>query len=217
MKQTMGRLTFGAALAGIMLLGMGRTALAGVPVYPGSGTRVKHRRPRRHRRPSKPLPPMKWNSLEAGLANAKRSKKPLVVVFTMKNLKGPTVFNTRKLRDALGKSGAVTARVLRPVPPKAAPGASADEVKALREAYWKTLKEHLEIASKYGAVTYPTMVFLAPEGDVMGRLFGPSTQVLTATLRALPKTVKVHAARKAKAAAAKAAADAAKVSSVTRS
>ena len=172
---------------------------------------------------AKAPPPLKWNSLEAGLASAKSASKPLVVVFATETLKSAATFNRAKtpqqiveMRKALTECGAVPVRLLPPKFPNTT-GMNADEVKAAREAHKGAVKKYQEAARKYGAQMYPTMVFLDPDGDVMGKLFCPDAHTVYRALKELPAAVKTHQEKKAKAAAAKAAADAAKAGTAAKS
>jgi hypothetical protein len=163
------------------------------------------------------MPEMKWTGLESGIAEGKSASKPVIVVFATEGLKSPSTFNRARtpnqvvaLRQALTASGAITTRVLPPKPPRNTRGMSSDEIKAARESYNAAVKEYRETARKYGVSMYPTMVFLAPEGDVMGRLFSPDARTIHRTLKALPRAIAEHRKKKAREAAAKAKIEAAK-------
>ncbi len=196
----------GALTAALNLAGAGSAAWAmGMGGSAGAGAGGGHRRRRR----TKPLPPLKWASLEAGLSKARSGNKPVVVVFTTRKFKGPATLNARMLRKALTGSGAIPVKVLPPKAPRVPAGASREEHKKLVASYQQALKKYRELAGKYGARTNPTMVFLAPGGDVVGRLSGPTnnSRVLSA-LKALPGRVKALLEKKKREAATKRSGDA---------
>jgi len=156
--------------------------------------------------PVKPLPPMKWESLEAGLAKAKSSNKPAIVVFTTSNFKGPGTFESWPLRNALTKSGAIPIRVLPPVAPVLAPNASADEINRVQKSYAEALKKYQETARQYGvAEIHPVVAFVEPNGAVLWTLRGPGHDDMLKHTAGLPQGVREYEAmiarEKAKAAA----------------
>ena len=148
--------------------------------------------------PAKPLPPLVWETLDSGLAKAEKASKPLVVVFTTKEFKGPGTFENWALRDALKASGAIIARVLPPEAPSAPAGAKPEEVQALQDAYVQALKTHAELAKKYGVTMQPTQVFLTSGGEQMATLATPSQPEVQRYLQGLPKLVEQYKAAKAR-------------------
>jgi hypothetical protein len=157
------------------------------------------------------LPPVKWQGLNGALSRARSRNKPVLLVFATEKLKSAATFNragspaqVAEVRKQLGKSGAIPVKVLPPKPPKTVRGMSADEIKLARKAYREACRKYRETARKYGASMYPTVVFLAPGGDVLGRVFNPSARTLHASLKALPAAVRAHREKKAREAAAKA-------------
>jgi hypothetical protein len=157
------------------------------------------------------LPPVSWMSLEGALGQAKSGDKPVIVVFAIEKLKSPCTFNragtpkqVAELRKSLAESGALAVRLNPPKMPKLAAGAGVEEVKAARKLYSQRQKEYAATAKKYGAHMYPTMVFLAPDGGIVGRLFGPDAHTLNRALKALPAAVKAYQSKTAKESAEKA-------------
>jgi hypothetical protein len=143
------------------------------------------------------LPPMRWETLEAGLAKASNAGKPVVVVFCAKSFKGPATLDTNVTRDAWKASGALAARLLPPEPLKLPSNAAREESQPLVDAYNERLKKYTELCQKYGANANPTLVCLAPDGAVLARLCSPGNQQVAATLKALPEAAKAYAQRKA--------------------
>ncbi len=168
------------------------------------------------------LKPVAWKSLSSALSSAKSSDKAVVLVFATEGLRSAATFNrasstkhAEATRKALSESGALPVKYLPPKVPSTR-GMDGDSARAALKTYQEAMKKYRATAKKYGATLYPTMVFLAPEGDVMGRLYCPNAQTVHQTLKALPAAIKHHRERKAKLAAAKAkqeAATAAKASS----
>jgi hypothetical protein len=161
------------------------TCTSGVRISTGGRTGC---RVRRH----KPLPPMKWKSLDAAL----KSGKPVVAVFTTRAFRGPAVFDNHDLRACLKASGAVAARVLPPEAPNTKGCATREEFNAAMEGYREKLKAYGELARKYGANVNPTMVCIAPGGDVVARLHGPGGGEVERTLKGLPETIRRFRAAK---------------------
>ncbi len=143
---------------------------------------------RRH----KPLPPMKWKSLDEAL----KSGKPVVAVFTTKDFRGPAVFDNHDLRACLKASGAVAARVLPPEVPNTRGCATREEFNAAIQSYREKLKAYGELARKYAADVNPTMVCMAPGGEVVARLRGPGGGEVERTLKGLPEAIRRFTAAK---------------------
>jgi hypothetical protein len=147
--------------------------------------------------PAEPLPPLAWESLDSGLEKAKSAGKPLIVVFTTKDFRGPGTFEDRALRDALTGSGAVIARVLPPEQPAVPAGASAEQVRDLQDGYAQALAKYQDVARKYEvAGVNPTQVFLSPQGEKLTMLAAPSQPDVKQQLLTLPKLVEWHKANK---------------------
>jgi hypothetical protein len=141
---------------------------------------------------------MKWTDLDEAL----KSGKPVVAVFTTKDFRGPAVFDNHDLRACLKASGAVAARVLPPDAPNTRGCATRERFNAAMEGYREKFKAYGELARKYGANVNPTMVCIAPGGDVVARLYGPGGGEVERTLKSLPDTIaKFKAAKEAQRAA----------------
>jgi thioredoxin-related protein len=154
-------------------------------------------------RPRVKLVPVAWKGLDGALSSAKGSNKPVVLVFATEKLKSAATFNrasnTRQvaaMRKALVASGAMAVKLTPPKVPNVR-GMDREAVKLAAKAHGVATKKYLATAKKYGATTYPTMVFLAPQGEVMGRLYCPNAQTVCLTLKALPAAVKAFQAKKA--------------------
>ena len=152
------------------------------------------------------LPKIKWKSLNGALG----SNKPVVVIFTIKGLKSAATFNragtpeqVKALRRELSKSGAVPVKLLPPEVPNVR-GMGDESRRLALKRHAAAMKKYRDAARKYGATAYPTMVFLAPGGDLMARLYSPSASAVHQTLQALPAAVVAHRKKKAAQAAAKA-------------
>jgi len=150
--------------------------------------------------PGEPLPDLTWYSLDEGLAKGKSDHKPVIVVFTTPEFRGPGTFDHVVLRDLLTECNAVPVKVLPPAAPVITAKTPADEGKALQEKHQAAQKAYRELALKYGASTNPTMIFLTPGGDMIGSLYGPSVPMVKQWLTGLPRAVKTLEEIKAKAA-----------------
>jgi hypothetical protein len=146
------------------------------------------------------LPDLTWYTLDEGLAKGKGDHKPVIVVFTTPEFRGPGTFDHVVLRELLTESGAVPVKVLPPAAPAITAKTPADEGRALQEKYQAAQKAYRELALKYGASTNPTVIFLTPGGEPVGSLYGPSLSMVKQWLTGLPKAVKTMEELKAKAA-----------------
>jgi hypothetical protein len=163
---------------------------------------VSRRRPRtyvpRSRRVTiRPLPKLEWKTLEEALEEAKTSGKPVLVLFATRRFKGPATLNTRAIRAALKKSGSIPARMLPPRRPRFASGVTHEEYKLATEAYWKLQKQYAATAKKYGAIINPTMLGLAPDGEIISRAYRPTGAQVVSSLKRLPALLKAWKKKKA--------------------
>ncbi len=147
---------------------------------------------------AKKLSPLAWKKLSKALYDAGKEGKPVALVFTASAHNGPANFSSSGLRQELAASKAIPVRVLPPQTPKSLQ----HHKKAIREqlaaTFGKALKDYRELAKKYGVSANPTIVFLAPDGTVLGRLVNPTSDALRGALKALPAAVRKHAATPAK-------------------
>jgi len=146
------------------------------------------------------LPALTWYTLEEGMSKGKDEKKPVIVVFTTRDFRGPGTFDNVTLRAALAKCEAVPVRVLPPVAPVIPAKAAPEEQKALQDKYQAALKDYSAVARKYDASLNPTMIFLAPGGEALGSICQPDASTVNQWLLGLPKALKALEDAKAKAA-----------------
>jgi hypothetical protein len=151
----------------------------------------------------KPQPPIKWRELEPGLEEAKTSKKPGVVVFCPYGYKGDATFEGNSLRKVMHASKAIPIKVQTPKVPRVLPGASAEEIKQIRDAYTEALKAFQEVCKEYGVSSMPTMVFVTDEGDRFSMLFNPKANQIMRAIPCLDEGMKQFKEAKAKAEAEK--------------
>ncbi len=145
-----------------------------------------------------PTCPLKWYTPKKGLAEAKASNRPVVMVFSQSGTRSHDWFaasyKTKEGRlvwrhvAALNEAKVVLIKVRPPARLKLTADASAQQVSMLQRANKKLLERYRKLTARYAIARIPTVLFLSPNGDTVFKTYTrvPESTVVSA-LKHMPQ------------------------------